>query len=299
MPYINMLVSNPAKITIKNNKLVVRGEKEIKLPIEDINSLLIESRECLISSFALSKLIEKKCVIYVCDDKHIPSGYLIPYNSYYRKLSTLQKQINIPKPLKKRLWQKIVIQKIKNQAKVLEYQNRLQADKLIELSKKVQSNDKTNVEALAANIYFRSPYGDEFSRTQNILINSILNYGYTIIRGLIARNIAIVGFEPCIGIFHSNNFNPFNLADDLIEPFRPVVDLFSCSIDYGIQKELTSNIKRQIYNLLNCDVTINNQKYALSYAVEIMVSSLLKSISSNQDLLLLPDILPLKVHRYE
>jgi len=301
MAFINVFISNPATIVVENNKLVVRGDKEAKFAIADINTVLIESRNCIISSYALSKLVENKSLVYICDSKHIPNGYILPYNSYYRKLATLEKQLSMSKPLKKQLWQSIVKQKIANQASVLGYQRKTDKQKkLISLRKRVQSNDATNLEASAANIYFRALFGDSFTRIRENLINSILNYGYTIIRGLIARNIAVLGFEPSIGIFHCNKLNPFNLADDLIEPFRPIVDLLACTlVAKSSQDCLTPSIKKEIYNLINCDVLINEQRHALFYAIELNVSSLLRSVDNKEDALCLPSILPIKVHEYE
>ena len=144
-------------------------------------------------------------------------------------------------------------------------------------------------------------FGKGFRRGSDCLINSHLNYGYAILRSAIAKQLCVCGFEPCLGIFHHNELNNFNLADDLIEPFRPVVDLFvkHNTADRDDDDELTPNDKAQLVNLLNVDVIYSGKEYAVSYAIEIMVNKLALCLKNSSADIILPEIIPLKNHCYE
>lgn len=299
MSYINIFISKPAKINVKNKQIVIQGESETKFPLNEVNTMLIESRDSVITSYALSELLENKVAVFVCDSKHIPNGICMPYNGYFNKLSTIEAQLNISKPLKKQLWKSIIEKKIYNQAKILKYAEQEGFEKLKALSKNVLSNDRNNLEATSASYYFKQLFGKSFTRNDDCFINATLNYGYTILRGLVARSLVVVGFEPCIGLFHHNKLNAFNLADDIIEPFRPLVDLLAFRYKDYDYAHLTPELKKDIYSLVNCDVEINREKHTLTNAISKTVSSLLKSIKEDSDKLMLPDILPLRMHRYE
>ena len=203
----------------------------------------------------------------------------------------------MPKPLQKQLWQSIVKRKIENQATCVEFTSNEPVDDLYSLAKSVSSDDAKNLEAVAANLYFKKIFGKDFVRRDDSFINLALNYGYSIVRGLIARTLTVYGFEPSIGVHHASELNNFNLADDIIEPFRPIVDMIV--FNFIGQEKLTPQIKKQLFALVNQDVEINGQIYALSYAVELVVQSLKNCLMSGKCELLLPKILPICMHRYE
>lgn len=297
MGYINLFLSTPCSIRINHRQLVVRGEEEHSFPVEDLNSVLIETAECTITSYALSTLSDAGAVVFTCDGKHLPNGVILPLNSYYRPLKILKLQQNIPKPLQKQLWQSIVKRKIENQATCVEFTSNEPVDDLYSLAKSVSSDDAKNLEAVAANLYFKKIFGKDFVRRDDSFINLALNYGYSIVRGLIARTLTVYGFEPSIGVHHASELNNFNLADDIIEPFRPIVDMIV--FNFIGQEKLTPQIKKQLFALINQDVEINGQIYALSYAVELVVQSLKNCLTSGKCELLLPKILPICMHRYE
>ncbi len=298
MGYINVFLSKPCRIFVKNRQLVVEGETDNSFPIEDLNSVLIESGECSVTSTALRSLADAGVVLFVCDEKHLPNGVMLPFNAYYRPLKTLELQLSISKPKQKQLWQSIVKQKINNQATCLALCCKEQESRyLFDLVKRVNSDDAKNTEATAANYYFKKLFGSDFERRNDNFINSVLNYGYTIVRGLIARTLAVYGFETSIGLHHVNQLNNFNLADDIIEPYRPVVDLIAYSMtEYD---EFTPEIKKILFNLINQDVKINGQIHALSYATELTVQSLKVCFEKDNSEIMLPELLPLGTHRYE
>lgn len=297
MGYVNVFVSSPCNLSVKNRQLIVKGQEEHSFPLEDMNALLIESAECNVSGYALQALADAGVVVFTCDSRHLPNGVLTPYNCYYRQLKILNLQLNISKPLQKQLWQTIIRRKIENQALCVRMCSDESNNDLLTLAKSVSSDDSGNCEATAANIYFKKIFGKGFVRRDDSFVNAALNYGYSLIRGLIARTLAVYGFESSLGIHHSNELNAFNLADDLIEPFRPVVDMLVFNMSGS--ETLSANDKKRLFSLLNQDVQINGGIYSLSYAVEITVQSLKNSMAEGKNILQLPEILPISMHRYE
>lgn len=264
---------------------------------------MIESDKVQISSHALRELALNGTAVYFCDEQHLPCGILLPLNVHSRQLKILQNQLSLKKPLKKRLWQQIVQQKIANQAECLRLCDKEGYQQLYNLSKKVKSGDSTYVEAQAAIRYFRLLFGEDFRRynrrynTDTGLINAALNYGYAILRGAIARTLVVYGFEPSLGIFHHSETNRFNLADDLLEPFRPIVDLYTATRISG--ESLTHQHKNELSGILNYEMQLGNEKHSVMYSIELMVKSLTATCQNNDGQLNLPNLCPLKIHTYE
>ena len=300
MAFINIFISKPAKLNIKNKQLEVVSEITKSFPIEDINSIIIDSLQVNITAYTLSELIENKVAIVMCNQQHLPNGIMLPCNNHSRQLKILKHQMELPLPIKKQLWQQIIKQKIFNQASVLKILGLSGFDKLEYYSKAVLSNDSTNLEATAANFYFKKLFGQDFTRSDNNILNAALNYGYTILRSIIARTIIAYGLEPVLGLFHKSELNNFNLADDIIEPFRPVVDLFVAqNKEFYELDELTPKLKASLVNLLNVNILINKKEYNVSYAIEEMIKSLQNAIIFKKGDIELPSILDLKLHSYE
>lgn len=301
----NIVITQNAVIRSKENQLNISldFDENHSMPIEDINSIMIETDKAQLSSYALRELAVNGSLVYFCDGQHMPCGVLLPLNSHSRKSKVLLAQLSMKKPLKKRLWQQIVQQKINNQAECLKISGKEGHDKLASMAKRVQSGDSTYVEAQAASQYFRMLFGEQFRRKNNPmerngdLINAALNYGYSILRASIARNLVVYGFEPSIGIFHHSETNRFNLADDLLEPFRPLVDLFIAQNVTG--DRLTPSNKRHLYNLLNMNILSGNEKHSVMYALERTVKSFAAVCRDNGGNLILPLLTPLKMHSYE
>lgn len=299
MAFRNVYIENDVQMKIKNEQLVIRKEtEEYTMPLEDINSICIESQRSNITTYTLKKCIEHDIILYVCDEKHLPTGVLVGMNNYSRQLKNIKLQIEMSKPLMKRIWQNIIQVKIQNQAECLRQLEKGGADLLDRMSESVTSGDTENVEARAANLYFRCLFGKTFNRKIDCIENAALNYGYAIVRGIIARTLIMYGFEPAIGIFHHNQLNNFNLADDLIECFRPVVDLYVMSnIDFS-NSELDSLNKKVLYNVVNTLVLIDGKKFNISGAIEYMIKSLSTSMNKNQNLIKVPYLICLEEYRY-
>ena len=300
MGYRNIKIESSIGLHIKNSQLII-GDKGISFPLEDINCVLIENQSVTVSSYILQEFAKNEIALYVCDEKHLPNAVLLPLVKHSRHFKMLTRQIEAGKPLIKRLWQQIIVCKIKNQALCLKEMGLDGYDKLLAMTKEVQSGDKTHVEAKAAAYYFRALYGDDFTRDNECIINSAMNYAYAIIRGLIARSIVCYGLEPSLGMFHHSELNSFNLVDDLIEVFRPLVDLYVAShFDIAeVDSDLTPQIKRDLFNIINYDMSVKGDKRIISNCIDMLVYSYSGAIQGNRTDLELPELIPLQVHSYE
>lgn len=299
MAYRNLMIASSAHIKIKNEQLIINTDKDYSIPIEDINSLLIESRQATITMASLSALAQKGVTVFLCDEKHTPCAVMMPFAQHSRNVCMLKLQENLSQPLQKQLWQQIVKAKINNQGKCLELLNKAaEAKQLYALSKNVLSGDTNNTEATAARFYFKNLFSTDFIRSDDTDIrNSFLNYGYAILRGHIARLITSYGFIPMLGIHHRSEVNSYNLADDFIEPFRPIVDLYVARITNFTA--LNTQHKASLYNLLNMDVDSGGQTHSVSYAAERTIQSFSRCCQKTSKELLLPKLLELRQHTYE
>lgn len=294
MAYINLFVGSEATINIKNRQVIVKNElNQESFPLDDLDSIVIENRRSAISTYTLSELALHNVVVFFCDEKHIPCASLLPYNIFYSQLKNYKLQSEISVPLRKQLWQEIVKHKIENQNECLRLCGKNEV--IRDLIKNVKSDDSTNMEAVAASKYFKELFGENFTREQENTINAALNYGYAIFRGVLARSIVAHGLLPFLGVNHHSILNNYNLADDLIEVFRPVVDLYvfqnyDCAFDV--------NYRKGLYGLLNCDCDICGARYTMSYAMELYVQSFVDSLENGEDLLKYPKMMELKGHEY-
>ncbi len=299
MAFRNILIESPARISCRNRQLIICTDCDHSVAIEDISALLIESRQSVITAAALSELGQSGCAVFVCDEKHLPAAVLTPYARHSRALSVLRSQMEASEPQKKRLWKQIVEMKIGNQARCLRLCGQeAEADSLAALASRVKSGDPDNVEAVAAARYFPRLFGRGFVRGDENGQNAALNYGYAILRGCAARCLAVYGFLPALGLHHRSELNSFNLADDLMEPFRPVVDLLAAR-HIGRDDELTPERKRMLFNCLNLDVLSGMQRHSVSYAMERLTHSLARSLERGEAELTATELTELRQHRYE
>lgn len=288
-------IQNPAKLSTRDNQLIIAQDEEVNLPLEDLDALIIDSpATCTVR--LLNELADKSVTVVICDEKHLPSSVLLPYSQHSRQAKVSRQQLAMSQPLKKQLWQRIIEQKITNQADVLDYFH-LDSSHLRRYSSDVKSGDNTNRESIAARNYFDQLL-DDATRRKPMWHNSALNYGYAMVRSHIARHVAARGSVASQGIFHHNKLNSFNLADDIIEPYRAAVDLYILSkvapLHIGdSDKNLTKQDRQLIIDILNFSVIIKEKKFTLKHAVERTVESFIESIETKEaSKLLLPKILP-------
>ena len=291
MGYRNIKIETSQQLNIKNSQLLIGSSGEVQIPLEDINSILIESQAVTLSSYFLQKMAEMGIAVYVCDEKHLPNAVLLPMVRHSRHFKLLKCQMNLGKPKQKRLWQQIVVRKIENQSACLKFLNLEGAEELLKMSKQVQSGDKTNVEAKAAAFYFRRLYGLGFSRGDDHIINSALNYGYAILRAIVARALVTSGLLPTLGIHHHNRYNAYCLADDVMEPYRPYVDELVYSIVKGHENydELTKDLKTILLNIPTLEVMINGKRSPLMVAVAQTTASLYKCFTGELRRIIYPE----------
>lgn len=294
------MITQPTKLSVKNRQLQITQDEEWSIPMEDISSIVLETPQINMSAKVISLMAENKIVMYSCDEKHLPNGIFIPFASHSRELKVIKKQLECSESFKKRCWQKIIIRKILNQSEVLKLcRKNLMSEHLENLSQKVNSGDTQNKEAVAAKSYFSSLFGNSFSREYDDVVNASLNYGYSIIRGAIARTVVSYGYIPSIGIHHKSELNNYNLIDDFIEPFRPVVDLW-VKTNITPETEFDKYVRAELVNLLNVDVRIQGKLQSINNAINVMVASYTTAINQNDyKKLELPEILPIQIHIYE
>jgi CRISPR-associated protein Cas1 len=263
-----------------------------KIPLADISAIILENPQISITASTLAICANSSIALFVCDSTHTPNGILTPLGTHSRHTKTTRAQLEWSEPFKKRCWQKIIKAKIKNQAKLLEKTDNLVAAKrLANIASKVTSGDNTNCEAQAAAVYFKNLFKN-FSRNLNCVQNSALNYGYTILRGAVARSVAASGFVPAVGLFHNSELNSFNLADDILEPFRPFVDetvlnMFGAKTQ---ETDLTKESRAELIALLGESCYIGAQHETILNAVYLVAKSLMScSFEKNSDTILLPE----------
>ncbi|MCR4715026.1 MAG: type II CRISPR-associated endonuclease Cas1 [Treponemataceae bacterium] len=229
------------------------GKEEVgKVPLDDIGVLLLSAQSVTFSKNILNALAEKGCITILCGKNYAPQSMVLPVYSHYHFAKVIKNQISASLPLKKRIWQQIVIQKIKNQALALKLCKKEESVQLIEkISTMVKSGDSENREAYAARMYWKALFGKDFTRDKDLPgVNSFLNYGYAIMRSAMARAVCSSGLIPSLGIHHDNNLNQFALADDLFEIYRPIVDCVVFNLFSDESSELTPELKKELTNVL-------------------------------------------------
>ena len=274
-------ITKPCKLSVKNRQLVCENnEDKLTLPIEDISVIVLENRQIIFSNALLSELADNDIVLFSCDFSHIPSGCFAPFHNHSRYAEVAWLQVETSEPLKKRIWQEIVKTKICNQASCLKFFNKQHHQKLLEIAKLVQSGDSKNSEAFAASIYWKDLFIDFNRHDEFDIRNSALNYGYAIIRGCMARSVVGAGLLPCFGVHHANKLNAFNLVDDLMEPFRPFVDFQVNKLNISNQKELDSQTKNKLVEILTQNCSVNDEEVTLLRACDLVALSVAKTIKN-------------------
>ena len=264
-----------------DNLKIKKGIDETTVPLSDINSIIVDNNKINISLSLINKCMEYKVNIITCDIYHLPNGIIMPYSGNYQSALQLRKQIEWKEETKNIIWQYIIKKKILNQAKILELKDKdiKVINHMIKFSYEVKMNDKTNREGLAAKIYFRELFGSDFKRMNDDVINAGLNYGYSILRSQISRELVARGLNPHLGLFHNGTTNQFNLADDIIEVYRPIID----SYVYDELKDKTSFLRENRLELIKITtkkVMIAGKKQTITNSMNIMINSILKVIET-------------------
>jgi CRISPR-associated protein Cas1 len=278
-----LFFGNPAYLSTSREQLVVNfpnnEKEEVNIPIEDLGYIVLEDPQITITNGLLMKLVQNKTAVITCDKQHLPCSLLQPLVGHTEQSERIRYQLDASQPLKKNLWQQTVQAKIENQAAHLKGRDKNEL-KLKRWATQVKSGDGDNHEAYAAAHYFQNIYLDlvpEFSRNQKgIAPNNLLNYGYAILRAVVARALISSGMLPSVGIFHRNKYNAFCLADDIMEPYRIYVDAVVYEIlETGANiEELSTAIKSQLLTIPALDVFIDDKWSPLMNAVSRTTNSL-------------------------
>lgn len=273
-------------LSLDRGFLLIQQESQVlgKVPLNDIGVLLLTAQGVTITKNVLNELSENGCITILCGKNYTPENMVIPIGQHYHFAKIVKNQINSTLPQKKRIWQQIVIAKIKNQSLCLKIHNKkIEAKQLEIYSTQVKSGDIENKEAQAAKIYFKALFGNEFIRNKNAEgINSFLNYGYAIIRSAMARAVCSAGLIPSLGLHHDNFLNAFCLVDDFLEIYRPIVD----TIVYEIYKEdisvLTPKEKKILIDSLWVRMETKKGNSPVFQSMQYMVSSYVKALEEKK-----------------
>ncbi|MBM5783095.1 MAG: type II CRISPR-associated endonuclease Cas1 [Pelagibacterales bacterium] len=281
-------ISDPlVSLSMSRGFLIVKIEntEKTRIAFEDIGILVLNGTGATITTNLLNALLEAGTMIVVLGANYLPSGIFYPTNPHYLHKQKINLQIQSSKPLEKRLWQQVVKAKILNQAAILSHFSGEDERQLLELAKKVSSGDKENLEAQAARKYWQKLFGENFRRNfESNGINSMLNYGYAILRSATARAIFASGLHPAIGIHHSNQENAFCLVDDLMEPFRPMVDFVVKKISEENQEiqKLTPAIKKNLTKILNLDLSTQAGTTPINNCLTRLCQSFVRSLENRE-----------------
>lgn len=281
MSFRTVVITKQSKISYKNRFLVVKQENDEKyIHLSEIDTIIVDSISVSISSYLLKELSDNKINIIFCDEKHNPFGELFSYYSRHNSSKKIKEQINWKQKNKDLLWQKIIQNKILNQALLI---RKIDSDKynlLLSYQNEVTTGDKTNREGHSAKVYFNTLFGKSFTRNNDDEINAALNYGYAILLSTINKEVINNGCLTQLGIHHKNEFNDYNLSCDLMEPFRVVIDNF---VYFNQNRKLDTQYKLDIVNIFNNIYKYQDKKYTLKDIIKLFVSNVLSSINDTSN----------------
>ena len=289
---------NAAYLSLKDNQLVVKkpNEEVRTAAIEDVGFIILDSPQITITNALIGALLENNCAVLNCGRTHLPEGLLLPLAGNTLQSERFNAQIEASLPLKKQLWQQTIQQKIINQAAVLRQVHGFEVKNMLAWANSVRSGDADNREAVAAAYYWKEMFPDipDFVRDRNgIPPNNLLNYAYAILRGIVARSLVVTGLLPTFGIHHHNRYNAYCLADDVMEPYRPIADKLICKILKELDdlpKELTTDIKASILQLPTIEVVIGENRSPLMNAVSMTTASLYKCFAGESRKIVYPEV---------
>lgn len=293
-------ISTPgSRLSVSNRQLVIeRPEMQrASLPLEDLGVVIVDDRRAIYTQSALIELMSAGATLIITGSDHLPAGMMLPLDAHHVQTERHRAQIVTKEPVRKRIWQELVVAKLKQQAIVL-YHFTGETGGLDAMAHRVRSGDPDNLEAQAAQRYWPRLFGKNFRRDHDAEgVNACLNYGYAVIRAAIARSIVAAGLIPSLGVFHKNRSNAFCLADDLFEPYRPFVDWRVKTLQQTKQGEelrLSDKSNRAaLLTLFNEGIVIDERRLPMLGAIEASVTSLARSLTGGERGLALPTGLPL------
>ncbi|MCH5272783.1 MAG: type II CRISPR-associated endonuclease Cas1 [Lachnospiraceae bacterium] len=289
MSWRTVVIASSAKLDYQMGYLVVRREDTTKIHLSEISILLIETTAVSLTAALMAELMKKKIKVIFCDEKRNPSSEVIPYYGSHDTSAKVRRQIEWSSDSKISVWTEIVTDKIRKQEEVLVYFRKSEAELLHEYLQEIEYGDTSNREGHAAKVYFNALFGKDFSRSAELVTNAMLNYGYSILLSAFNREISANGYLTQLGLFHNNMFNPFNLASDLMEPFRVLVDRKVYTMDRQVFEH---EEKMKLVDILNQEVWINERKELVNNAIKIYCRSVFDAIED-------ADVSEIRFYQYE
>ncbi|WP_180955088.1 type II CRISPR-associated endonuclease Cas1 [Bacillus sp. V3-13] len=267
-----------------DNLKVIKQEQEILIPLSDIHTIMVDNTKTIVTGRLLNKLTEYHILLIFCDEIHHPNVFALGLYSHYKVHGILMRQLSWTNELKGEMWRKIIKIKIDNQISILQYLHRDNEiiNKMRTLSNNVDFGDESNREGHAAKLYFATLLGERFRRQREAVdaYNAALNYGYSILRACLARTLVAYGLHPAFGIGHRNQFNAFNLADDCMEVFRPIIDLW-VSMTVSESEYLSRDMKQNLIRRLSAKIDVGGQRHTVLNAIDLFVQSFLNAMNNN------------------
>ncbi|MEK0083894.1 type II CRISPR-associated endonuclease Cas1 [Benzoatithermus flavus] len=291
MAWRGVLVSRPTRLSLDNRCCLAETEDgPIRLAFEDLSWVILDTPQASLSAAVLAAFADANVLVLTCDARHLPNGALLPLQGHFRQVGTLRRQVAASDALKRRLWQRLIAAKIANQGTVLDLLGRPGGRGLAAMARRVEPGDPDNLEGRAAREFFSKLFANFRRRRDGDVRNAMLNYGYAVVRAAIARDLAAQGFHPALGLHHDSVENAFNLADDLIEPFRPLVDLAVVrrleERDEGAGESLAVEDRRALAAVLSASVRLGEETLAMVHAGARVVDGLLAALTEGRPALL-------------
>lgn len=297
-----LTITEGEKIRISNNKLIIiKSESEKEISLKDIRLLVIENIYSSISIQTLLELNNSKVFMIICNQKHQPQLQILDLYSNYKVTERIQEQIKWSETKKLNCFRQIVLKKLSHQKDMLYFLDETEgAEYLEKLMEKVnnlnlKSTEIKSIEGVGARIYFQKLFTDKFRRFDNDIINSGLNYGYTLLRSLIIKVIIEKGLHPALGIEHNNIYNNYNLADDIIEVFRPMVD-YIVYLNFDNYSELKKEFRHELLKIFFQEIAFNENTNKIDYVIEKYVESLIFYLNETNEKIILPQLV---IENYE
>ena len=277
MGWRTIVVNTHSKLSYKNNHLIFKDASRTELiHLSEVDILLLETTDIVLSTMLIKRLVDENILVIFCDDKRLPTAYLMPYYGRHDSSLQLSRQIAWNEDVKAEIWTTIIAQKILNQAFYLGSCGFLEkSQSVIDLYHGLDLFDPNNREGHAARIYFNTLFGNDFNREQDSDVNAALNYGYTLILSMFAREIVLSGCMTQFGLKHANQFNQFNLASDIMEPFRPIID----RIVYENRNSSFVKIKRELFTIFSDTFHYNDKDMYLSNIISDYTKKVIQALN--------------------
>ena len=278
-----VVITKRAKLDLQLGKMVVRSDETVRIVLSEISTIIIESTAVSLTTSLIAELAKRKIKVIFCDEKRNPSCELVNYYGSHDTSNKVRRQIVWKQNTKEAVWTEIVTGKIRKQKELLEALGKEEAALLASYLKEIEWNDETNREGHAAKVYFNALFGMDFTRTEDNFINAALNYGYSIILSAFTREVVANGYITQLGLFHDNMFNQFNLASDLMEPFRILVDREVTEMKL---LQFEHEEKMQLVNILNHEILIDGKTQYVNNAIKIYCKSVFDALEEDDSLLI-------------